>query len=146
MSDLLTNWETIDLRAADATLSPGDYAGTIERVTLHPKQTELWIRVEFTLADYEVTPEALMIVVAVADSKYTDRLAEAFRRLHEIAAACRVTLPDKLRPQSLPELFEGRAVLLRLAQYQKGGVTDLVVRKVLPSPQPSSVPADADVE
>ncbi len=143
MSDL-TNWETIDLRAADATLVPGDYPGSIERVTLHPKQTELWIRFEFSLEGYEVAPAPLMIVIGVADSRYGDRLAESFRKLHEIAAACRVTLPDSLRPQTLPELFEARAVLLRCAQYQSGGVSDLVVRKFLPLPPSSSVPADGE--
>ncbi len=129
------SWATLDLKAADATLPDGDYPASIITAEIFKATDALWLKLEFALDDSGYIPAAILEAVAARPgSKNAARVADGLRRLHQIAAATRVPLPDNLAPDNISALFTGRRVLVRCASKRRDGVLDLVVRNVLPLP------------
>jgi hypothetical protein len=127
------SWAYLDLKAADATLSDGDYTASIITAEIFKATDALWFKVEFALDDTGYIPAPILEAVAARPgSKSAARVADGLRRLHQIAAATGVTLPDNLSPDKIASLFTGRRVLVRCASKRRNGVLELVVRNVLP--------------
>jgi hypothetical protein len=130
-------WDTLDLSAADTTLTAGDYPGSIKQFEMISRSDVLWAKVVFGLDGHDYEPPFLMATVAAKPgSAHASRIGEGVRWLYQLSAAAGVTLPSNMRPSDLPKLLTGRPVILRCATKRRDGVLELLVRKVLP---PASV-------
>jgi hypothetical protein len=134
MSRVGDSWG-LDLTGGSADLpAPGDYVAVIEEVRLAERSDVVWMIVRYRLDGFVAEPAAdIAPIAARPNSEHFRRVAEGARLLNRLATATRVDLSAINDPFELPAVLERKRVTLRLARRERDGVSELVVRAIMPA-------------
>jgi hypothetical protein len=130
----INHWGAVELGNNGAAELPpaGHYNAKIADAIGYDKDDVYWLRVSFTLDASSAVPEPEMApIAATPDSQYFHRVKEGMRLLHRIQKATNIELSG-VDIEEIGGLIIGARVQLKLAHKVQDGITDMVIRTILP--------------
>lgn len=132
--DAADGWAVLDLGALQPKLpQAGWHTATITQATVASRTDALWLAITCQLGDGYVPPSMVQPLAAKPDTPHVRRVPDGLRLMFSTAKAVAVELPPQLNPDALEELFEGKAIDVKLAQKMRDGVNEMVIRKTAPA-------------
>jgi hypothetical protein len=123
----------LDLSALQPVLPrEGWHTAKISQVTVSSKSDVVWLAVTCRLDDGYALPAMVGPLAAKPDSPHLARVPEGLRLMFSTAKALGVQLPEKLKPDMLEELFEGKRIDVKLSKKIRDGVGEMLIRKSAP--------------
>jgi hypothetical protein len=128
------DWAVLDLSALQPNLpNAGWHTAKITQATVTSGADALWLAITCQLPDGYMPPAMMQPLAAKPDSNHVRRVPDGLRLMFATAKAVGVELPPQLTPDALEELFEGKTIDVKLAQKQRDGVNEMVIRKTAPA-------------
>ena len=127
-------WAVLDLSALQPKLpSAGWHKAKITQATVASRTDALWLAITCQLEDGYMPPAMVQPLAAKPGTPHVQRVPDGLRLMFATAKAVGVELPPQLNPDALEELFEGKSIDVKLAQKQRDGVNEMVIRKTAPA-------------